>query len=283
MDSALILCRFVHFSLVLSLFGASLFRAVLRQYEPTLLSHLDQRLLGWQRLLAALGLLSALVWLALVAANMASDWSAMVDPETVRLVALDTFFGKVWLVHLALCLALLISLLCKGTPGRVLFSGAALASLAPVGHAAMLEGWAGVGLQLNQGLHLLCAGAWLGGLLLLAILLYRAPDSTHEQALRRFSGVGYLLVAGVAASGLINVWVLVGQWPDPTGSTFGRVLTLKLLLVAGMLGLALLNRVALAFSERRLLALRRSVVLEWLCGVAAVAAVSWLGTLSPGG
>ena len=116
-----------------------------------------------------------------------------------------------------------------------------------------------------------------------AELLYRAPDSTHGEALRRFSGVGYLLVAGVAASGLVNVWALVGQWPDPRTSTFGLVLTIKLLLVAGMLALALLNRVALAFREKRLLALRRSVVLEWVCGLAAVAVVSLLGTLSPAG
>ena len=56
-----------------------------------------------------------------------------------------------------------------------------------------------------------------------------------------------------------------------------------LLLVAGMLALALLNRVALAFRERHLLALRRSVLLESAYGVAAVAAVSLLGTLSPAG
>lgn len=286
MDDALVFCRFLHLSLCLMLFGVSLFRAVLRRQEPTVLVELDGRLLRWQRPGALLALFSALAWLGLVAASMAGEWTAMWAPSTLASVLRDTFFGQVWTWHLAANAALLVALclrLSADNPLRLLLGGALLASLAPVGHGAMLDGWAGIGLMLNQTLHLLCAGAWLGGLLLLAALLHRAPDSTHAEALRRFSGVGYLLVAGVAASGLVNVWALVGQWPDPRSSTFGRVLTLKLLLVAGMLALALLNRVALAFRERRLLALRRSVLLEWLCGVAAVAAVSLLGTLSPAG
>ncbi len=279
-------CRFLHFSLALTLFGVALFRAVLRRQEPRVLAELDRPLLRCQRAGAAVALLAGLAWLGLVAASMASDWSAAVDAPTLRLVLGHTFFGKVWAWHLLANLGLLLTLclpLAADNPLRLLLAGALLASLAPVGHGAMLDGWAGLGLMLNQGLHLLCAGAWLGGLLLLAALLYRAPDATHGEALRRFSGVGYLLVGGVMASGLANVWALVGQWPDPRHSVFGLVLTFKLLLVAGMLGLALLNRLALAFRERRLLALRRSVLLEWLCGLAAVALVSLLGTLSPAG
>lgn len=286
MDDALVFCRFLHLSLTLTLFGVALFRAVLRRQEPAVLAALDGHVLAGQRIAAALALLGGLAWLGLVAASMAGDWSAALDGPTLRLVLGQTFFGQVWAWHLLANVALLVALclpLSVDNPLRVLLAGAVLASLAPVGHGAMLDGWAGVGLMLNQALHLLCAGAWLGGLLLLAALLYRAPDSTHGEALRRFSGVGYLLVVGVAASGLVNVWALVGQWPDPRTSTFGLVLTIKLLLVAGMLALALLNRVALAFREKRLLALRRSVVLEWACGVAAVAVVSLLGTLSPAG
>lgn len=286
MDDALVFCRFLHLALTLTLFGVALFRAVLRRQEPAVLAALDGRVLAGQRIAAALALLSGLAWLGLVAASMAGDWSAALDGPTLRLVLGQTFFGQVWAWHLLANVALLVALclpLSVDNPLRVLLAGAVLASLAPVGHGAMLDGWAGVGLMLNQALHLLCAGAWLGGLPLLAALLYRAPDSTHGEALRRFSGVGYLLVAGVAASGLVNVWALVGQWPDPRTSTFGLVLTIKLLLVAGMLALALLNRVALAFREKRLLALRRSVVLEWVCGLAAVAVVSLLGTLSPAG
>ena len=52
-------------------------------------------------------------------------------------------------------------------------------------------------------------------------------------------------------------------------------------LVLGMLALALLNRLRIERCEQRLGSLKSSVMLEWLLGVAAVAAVSLLGTLPP--
>jgi putative copper resistance protein D len=48
-----------------------------------------------------------------------------------------------------------------------------------------------------------------------------------------------------------------------------------------MLGLALFNRLRINECEQRLPTLRISVLLEWLLGVGAVAAVSLLGTLAP--
>ena len=53
------------------------------------------------------------------------------------------------------------------------------------------------------------------------------------------------------------------------------------LLVVAMLGLALFNRLRIDDCEQRMGALKRSVMLEWLLGIGAVAAVSLLGTLPP--
>ncbi len=102
------------------------------------------------------------------------------------------------------------------------------------------------------------------------------------QILRRFSGVGYALVAGLLITGLINVRVLTGQWwPTPLFSGFALILLIKGTLVLGMLGLALFNRSRIEDCEQRMGALRRSVMMEWLLGIGAVAAVSLLGTLPP--
>ena len=49
----------------------------------------------------------------------------------------------------------------------------------------------------------------------------------------------------------------------------------------GMLGLALFNRLRMEDCEQRIGTLKRSVMLEWLLGIGAVAAVSLLGTLPP--
>ena len=157
-----------------------------------------------------------------------------------------------------------------------------LATLAPVGHGAMLNGLSGQLLILNQVVHLVCVGAWLGGLLLLVLILRQPQRLALVPILRRFSGVGYGLVAGLLVTGLINVRVLTGQWwPTPLFDGFALILLIKVLLVLGMLALALLNRLRLDRCEERVGTLKASVMLEWLLGVSAVAAVSLLGTLPP--
>ena len=98
--------------------------------------------------------------------------------------------------------------------------------------------------------------------------------------LQRFSNLGFVLVAGIILTGLINTRVLTGAlWPTPLFEGFALILLIKVTLVGVMLLLALFN---LLMSRRGHFAvLRRSVALEWLFGLAAVAAVSLLGTLPP--
>jgi len=146
---------------------------------------------------------------------------------------------------------------------------------------AMLDGFSGQMLILNQVIHLTCVGAWLGGLLMLVLILRQSGEKVRE-VLQRFSGLGYGLVAGLLITGLINVRVLTGQWwPTPLFSGFALILLIKALLVFGMLALALFNRLRINDCEQRIDTLKRSVMLEWLLGIGAVAAVSVLGTLPP--
>ena len=146
----------------------------------------------------------------------------------------------------------------------------------------MLDGLSGQLLILNQVVHLVCVGAWLGGLLLLVLILRQPHVHPVQAILRRFSGVGYGLVAGLLVTGLINVRVLTGQlWPTPLFNGFALILLIKVLLVLGMLVLALLNRLRIERYEARPGTLKASVMLEWLLGVSAVATVSLLGTLPP--
>ena len=280
MATLLVLCRFLHFIVVLLMFGAWVFRPWLlgTQVQPTL----DRQLLRITRGLAWVGLGSGLAWLLLITASMAGSWDAALQPATVQLVLGKTFFGQVWTWHLLLNLLLVIALTKPWPALRLPLIALLLATLAPVGHGAMLNGLSGQLLILNQVVHLVCVGAWLGGLLLLVLILRRTQDHRLEPVLRRFSGVGYGLVAGLLVTGLINVRVLTGQlWPTPLFSGFALILLIKVMLVLGMLALALLNRLRLDSCEQRLGSLKASVRVEWLLGVCAVAAVSLLGTLPP--
>ena len=281
MTSAMVLCRFLHFTVVLMLFGAWVFRPLLLGREKLL----DPILTRVSRWLAAVALISGVSWLLLVTASMAGNWAAALDPSTLRLVLGNTFFGQVWTWHLLLNGLLLIVLLTRlraHQPLRLILAGLLLATLAPVGHGAMLDGLSGQLLILNQIVHLICVGAWLGGLMLLVLILQRPAEHAVRSVLQRFSGVGYALVAGLVITGLINVRVLTGQfWPTPLLSGFALILLIKVLLVIAMLGLALFNRLRIKDCEERMAALKTSVLLEWLLGIGAVAAVSLLGTLPP--
>lgn len=281
MSEALVLCRFVHFVAVLMLFGAWLFRPLLFKDQ---LPPVDRQLARLARWLSATALASGVAWALLITASMAGSAASAFDPDTVALVLGNTFFGQVWRWHLlinAALLALLFTPWRSSLPLRLGLSSLLLASLAPVGHGAMLDGLSGQLLILNQIVHLISVATWLGGLMLLLMML-RQPNVPLAEVLRRFSGVGYALVAGLLISGLINVRVLTGQWwPTPLFSGFALILLIKALIVLGMLGLALFNRLRIAACEQRIDALRRSVLLEWLLGMGAVAAVSLLGTLPP--
>ncbi|WP_095190176.1 copper homeostasis membrane protein CopD [Pseudomonas sp. Irchel 3E19] len=281
MSEALVLCRFLHFTVVLMLFGAWLFRPLLLKGDAP---ELDRHLARLARWLAAVALASGIVWALLITASMAGSAAAAFDPDTVALVLGNTFFGQVWRWHLlinAVLLALLFTPWRSNLPLRLGLSALLLATLAPVGHGAMLDGLSGQLLILNQIVHLTCVAAWLGGLLLL-VMIVRQPSEPMREILRRFSGIGYALVAGLLISGLINVRVLTGQWwPTPLFTGFALILLIKAMIVLGMLGLALFNRLRIDDCEQRTGALKRSVLMEWLLGIGAVAAVSLLGTLPP--
>ncbi|WP_112196023.1 copper homeostasis membrane protein CopD [Pseudomonas sp. LG1E9] len=280
MATLLVLCRFVHFIVVLLMFGACAFRPWLLGAEPQPV--LDRQLLRITRGLAWTALASGAIWLLLITVSMAGSWSAALQPSTVQLVLGKTFFGQVWTWHLIVNGLLIISLMIPWRAPRLPLITLLLITLAPVGHGAMLDGLSGQLLILNQVVHLMCVGAWLGGLLLLVLILRQSQRFELAPVLRRFSGVGYGLVAGLLVTGLINVRVLTGQlWPTPLFSGFALILLIKVMLVLGMLALALLNRLRLDSCEQRLGSLRASVMLEWLLGVCAVAAVSLLGTLPP--
>ncbi|MBZ9781893.1 copper homeostasis membrane protein CopD [Pseudomonas sp. REP124] len=281
MTDAMVLCRFLHFTMVLMLFGAWVFKPLLLGRDTAL----DQSLAFVCRWLVAVALISGVGWLLLVTASMAGNWSAASDPSTLHLVLERTFFGQVWRWHLlinALLLLLLLSPLRANRTLQLILGGLLLATLAPIGHGAMFDGVEGRWLMFNQLLHLTCVSVWLGGLMLLLLILRRPDGHSIETLLRKFSGVGYGLVAGLLITGLINVRALTGAfWPTPLFTGFALILLIKVSLVGAMLGLALFNRLRINDCEQHLPTLRRSVLLEWLLGMGAVAAVSLLGTLPP--
>ncbi|MFH9224821.1 copper resistance CopC/CopD family protein [Streptomyces lydicus] len=90
-------------------------------------------------------------------------------------------------------------------------------------------------------LHLLAVATWLGGLATLLVSLYWGPP-VERTAVRRFSRIAFGSVVVLAATGVYQSWRQVGTWSALTGTAYGRLLLLKVGLVAVLIGIAWVSR-----------------------------------------
>ena len=299
MDEALYACSFVQFTAAMLIFGTAAFRVYALAGSDTgaasiILSAFDACFGRVLLVASVIALISAIALVLCQAAEMAGSPSAAADYAAVSAVLLETRFGRVWRWHLLL--AAILVLACLGRqlwrPVVLLLSLGLLASLGWVGHAAMDDGSARIAHELNQTVHLLAAGLWLGGLVPLAWVLRqvrRQPSdfeiSLARDALRNFSHMGYVAVALITLTGAINTSFLVGSLAAMFDTPYGRLLAFKILLFLAMVVVAVINRLCLAPrilhdpGARR--ALGRTVALEQGLGLAVLAIVSVLGVWPP--
>ncbi len=287
MVEANVIIRLVNFVSAMLAFGTAAFRL----YVPGIAPGLDRRLAQVIRIAAVVAFAASLGLVSTTAADMAGSAAEGIDPSTLRIVMLATQFGATWRWHLGFVAALVVAAIWRRGPisgGIVLVLAAlGLASLAFIGHAADTPGLPGLGRELNQSLHLLAGGAWLGGLLPLYLLLRETEpgDPVIKDGVAHFSQIGYVAVALIAVTGTINSWILVGSVGALFGTPYGRLLSVKIALYLVMVGLALGNRLLLAPRIGRdaaaTAALARSVVAEQALGFAILAVVSVLGTWPP--
>src|SRR6202030_443859 len=211
-----IFSRLLQFTAVIVVFGCGAFRVYglggdTAAAFPCALAVFDAWF-GRVTLVAAIvALLSALTLLLAVTANMAGSAAAALDPDTISAVLFDTSFGRVWCWHLLFAVLLIGASLAPLPRWRMtailVLSLLLLISLGWVGHAAMDQGAAKLGHELNQMVHLIAAGLWLGGLVPLAWFLAQARHrssavwiSLARDVLPRFSHMGYAAVAPLAWS-----------------------------------------------------------------------------------
>ena len=246
-------------------------------------------------------LLSGLGFWVQIAA-MAGTSLAATDPTLAATMIRETTPGWAFAVRMS-ALLLVVGAGLAGR-GRFALTGAAaagavaLASLAWNGHAGAAEGGLAP-VQLGADLlHLWSAGLWLGALAgLLRMVAARVERGSQliaaQRALEGFSLVGTLAVATLVATGAVNTVLLVGaaSWASLLGSTWSRLLAVKLLLFGVMLLLAAANRfrltpgleAAIATGETRnaVVRLRASLAAETVMAGSILGLVAWLGTLAP--
>ncbi|CCK29060.1 transport integral membrane protein [Streptomyces davaonensis JCM 4913] len=88
--------------------------------------------------------------------------------------------------------------------------------------------------------HLLATAVWLGGLTALLLTLRRATPT--PETVTRFSRLAFASVTVLVVTGVYQSWRGLGSWNALTETTYGRLLTLKLVAVVLLLGAAAVSR-----------------------------------------
>ena len=309
MTTLLAATRAVHLASVLLLFGALVLvifvaRPACRGVagSASLRVEIERRTRSLAAGSLAVSVATGLLWLAIEAPIMSGlpTWEAL-RGGTVAVVLTQTSFGRTWMLRGGLALALGAALLAgareergsRSTSVAALLAAAYLAALAFAGHAAGGQGAERYPRIAADMVHLLAAGAWLGALPGLALLLHHArrsadaaPIGVAGHATRGFSTLGTVSVSALLLSGIANAWYQVRSVDALFGTEYGRLLLAKLALFAAMLALAAVNRWWLSPRVRAaevtaLSSLARNAMLETALGIAVVAIVGVLGITVP--
>ncbi|TMG86452.1 MAG: copper homeostasis membrane protein CopD [Betaproteobacteria bacterium] len=303
----IVAARAIHFASAMLIFGELVF--ALAVATPALRATgraISVRDDGVRRRLVRVGLwslaasiASGALWLGAQAAAMSGlPIEEAIGRDTLGLVLGKTVFGRLWILRFGLAIALGALLVALGRAGadngksRIAVGALAvatvyLATLAWAGHAAAGQGLDGFVQVASDAAHLLAAGAWLGALPALVVLLGNArPREVAIRATRRFSALGVASVGALVLTGVVNTWYLVGDVPALLGTEYGRLLLAKLALFVAMVAFAAVNRFVLtpqlaAEDSRPLRSLRRNATLEIAAGVAVVMIVGTLGITIP--
>ena len=254
--------RWLHLASSVLLVGAVAMIVLAGRSDRATAQQWERRVLASAWVWALLALVSGLVVLGVQTALFEGRADAAFEARAVGRVLLETQAGRVWLVRAGLLAVLAAFLSLRVSVERradwraargqnVLLGVAALVPLAAAGHAAAVEPGTARAIVLD-GLHLLGAGFWVGGLLPLAQLLSASSTEAGADArpyavlaVRRFSRAAFLMVAVLAVTGTALAIFHVGSVAGLVGTSYGRLLLSKLALLLLALVFAALNRLVL--------------------------------------
>lgn len=306
----LVSARWVYFASIYALFGSTLFWFYMGGASAA-----SGRLpRTWRStgilvcVAAPLAAVSGIAWLIGILAGMVGGFDDALDPENLRLFFFETQFGPVAAVRLVLfTLAAAIALAPFALPswrGRawlaslVFVSALLLVTQAWLGHAA--EGGANLYGALmigTYGVHMLAAAAWVGGLPPLLVALIEQRHVTAGAArewtldiLSRYSLMAMVAVTLIVATGIGNAaFRVAGSFDKLFWTSYGNVLSAKVIAVVVMLALAYFNRfiamprlrAAPLKDERQIARLRASVGFELVLGGFVLGIAAVLGITPP--
>jgi len=234
-DALGLAARWLHLASAILLVGAATMIVLAGRSDRPTARRWEHRVLAGSRGLALVALGSGLVVLAVQTALFEGRAGAALEAGAIARVLIETQAGRVWLVRFGLLVILAALLWSRLSVERaldwraargqaVLLGAAALVPIAAAGHAAAVEPETARAVALD-GLHVIGAGVWVGGLLPLTLLLWAAADERGADArpyavlaARRFSRVALGVVLVLVATGTPTSATSRGSWVRPTAA-----------------------------------------------------------------
>jgi len=294
--AALVLARGFAVAFLLSVAGTLTFRVLVarRAYANMtceMTAQIDWGLVRWIRVSVVLALLGLCDWVATVTWSLASPRSFGDWVTGAEAVLTGLSFGQVIILQAGLLVGTAFVLTRSPTEWRwraalVLGTAAVIAEVAH-GHAFAMAQTISL-LEVCEGLHFWAAAAWLGGLVPLLMIVVLAPPEAAAAASRWFSPLGKVCVGLLAATALLQGWILIGSTKALFQTAYGWAAWMKVFLFAVLFGFAVLNRYWLApalVGRTKEQARRRfiiSLVLQTGCGLLIVLVAALLSQLRPG-
>jgi putative copper resistance protein D len=245
-EGALIVCRVLFDAAVIWLWGAS---AYLGFVVPAgLARHIDQVLRPAHVAAIVTAVAATAAMLPLRAATIGNGWVDAFSPDMLHGILLETDVGLAWMLQASAVVFLIAAtaLSAYRRLGQAVGAALLLISLTTSGHAAMNSGWLRIAHRLNDAVHLLAGGAWLGALVPVLLILpmlgggrLSIGGATGADAF--FRG-GHVAVALVIVSGILNTLLIVRTVPFDWVFGYQRLLSAKILLVGIMVLIAIVNR-----------------------------------------
>ena len=287
------LARGAHFAAVLLVFGSLVIAAVvapaaMRDAPPEAARRLLHRLLILVRGSGVAALLLGVVWLPIQAAEMAGAGSLAEAIRATPIALFDTRYGQALLIRAVMLVVAL------GLAGALTHRVRIGLALLPAAVAVVAQSWMGHPAAADDAwllgasmAHVLAAGAWLGALIPLFLVVKALPGAGAARASGYFSWIGQSAVLVLAVTAWLQSVPLIGNEAGLIGTQYGQIASFKLVLFGVLFLIAVINRFKLtpkligseaAQANRHLTA---SIAIETVIGLLVVLAASWLATGTP--
>lgn len=230
---------------------------------PRLMNRLS--LLLWVALISAM-LVNGLALIQIVMSLFDTDVTGVFEGDALTIVLQGTNFGEVWQIRMMLLVAMLgVQIVATqqsyNRPGSThilwLVNGVlallALGSLSLISHSSGSPIWPVLSVLLDY-VHLSAVAAWIGGLIVIALVLRPAlqPLSPQERGhaivslLKRFSPIAVICVSLIIATGIYAASINLYQPSDFAKSTYGLTLLAKLIVMLPLFALGWVHFIAVS-------------------------------------